>query len=342
MKKLIINNGYSLIYIVTLLFLFVDVYNSRDTVAKFLHISSVDIAICSVLLLSLLRIFFKKSLISKLYKINLLVIFPISLLLGIALTVYDFLTPPNAAFALVRVQYIQLIIISIFSLLVILLQQSNVWLKKHYHQVIFASFFVVTGYAYITSLFPSDIFAQISKEDHLIENTQVIVLLIGVLLAAQIAILIRSKYKVHAFIFLFAAIALFFVAGDEISWGQRIFHLATPEVIMNNNDQNEITIHNLSAVSGFVGISYIVIGFYGSLAWVSQVIFPKLKNFPTAFYIPPWYCVGFYFLGFLYNYYSLLTPKYNAFPLWAEYAELMIYSGIMLTLLCIKVRLRNQ
>ncbi len=41
------------------------------------------------------------------------------------------------------------------------------------------------------------------------------------------------------------ALVFFFGAGEEISWGQRIFNIATPAEINAINDQGEITIHNL-------------------------------------------------------------------------------------------------
>lgn len=41
------------------------------------------------------------------------------------------------------------------------------------------------------------------------------------------------------------ALAFFFGGGEEISWGQRIFNIATPEEINAINDQGEITVHNL-------------------------------------------------------------------------------------------------
>ncbi|MEN9563391.1 MAG: hypothetical protein RIR73_1635 [Chloroflexota bacterium] len=41
------------------------------------------------------------------------------------------------------------------------------------------------------------------------------------------------------------AIAFFFGGGEEISWGQRIFNIATPDEINAINDQGEITVHNL-------------------------------------------------------------------------------------------------
>lgn len=37
------------------------------------------------------------------------------------------------------------------------------------------------------------------------------------------------------------------IAGEEVSWGQRIFYIETPAVLSDNNMQNEITLHNLAS-----------------------------------------------------------------------------------------------
>jgi len=52
-------------------------------------------------------------------------------------------------------------------------------------------------------------------------------------------------YWCFSFLFLF-------VAGEEISWGQRIFHIATPEVLYDINLQHEITIHNIKGIHGSI------------------------------------------------------------------------------------------
>lgn len=44
---------------------------------------------------------------------------------------------------------------------------------------------------------------------------------------------------------LLAALAFFFVAGEEISWGQRIFQIETPEYFLEKNAQQETNLHNL-------------------------------------------------------------------------------------------------
>lgn len=47
-------------------------------------------------------------------------------------------------------------------------------------------------------------------------------------------------------------IAFFIICGgEEISWGQRIFDLDTPEILKSVNVQNEITLHNIGSISVF-------------------------------------------------------------------------------------------
>lgn len=41
---------------------------------------------------------------------------------------------------------------------------------------------------------------------------------------------------------------LLFAAGEEISWGQRVFEVDTPEVLVDSNQQDELNLHNLVGV----------------------------------------------------------------------------------------------
>lgn len=47
-------------------------------------------------------------------------------------------------------------------------------------------------------------------------------------------------------IYLFLALLFFFAAGEEISWGQRVFGWATPEQLAELNRQGETNFHNLA------------------------------------------------------------------------------------------------
>jgi hypothetical protein len=41
---------------------------------------------------------------------------------------------------------------------------------------------------------------------------------------------------------------LLFAAGEEISWGQRVFEVDTPEVLVDSNEQDELNLHNLAGL----------------------------------------------------------------------------------------------
>ena len=60
------------------------------------------------------------------------------------------------------------------------------------------------------------------------------------------SVLFFKSYKKNKNIYLLLlSIVMFFAAGEEISWGQRIIGFATPESIKNNNVQKEFNLHNL-------------------------------------------------------------------------------------------------
>ena len=52
----------------------------------------------------------------------------------------------------------------------------------------------------------------------------------------------------------------FFIAccGEELSWGQRIFHLETPQLLKSVNVQKEITLHNIFCTSFFENIFFLI------------------------------------------------------------------------------------
>ena len=69
----------------------------------------------------------------------------------------------------------------------------------------------------------------------------------------------------------------FFVAGEEISWGQRIFALETTDYFKEHNDQEELNLHNL--VVGDVKINKLIFGVILTTAiLVYMVIVPLLYH----------------------------------------------------------------
>lgn len=95
---------------------------------------------------------------------------------------------------------------------------------------------------------------------------------------------------------------LFVMAGEELSWGQRIFGWATPEVISKVNAQNETNLHNM-ATQAFQNTLYfggwlLLIGFSFWRKTLSGII-KKVK--PLAFladWLPPMSFVLIFAAGF--------------------------------------------
>ncbi len=67
----------------------------------------------------------------------------------------------------------------------------------------------------------------------------------------------KSKYWPQRRAWLYILLALFFFVafGEEISWGQRIFGLETPDFLKEHNVQEEINIHNLEWIFGQSGLA---------------------------------------------------------------------------------------
>ena len=87
-------------------------------------------------------------------------------------------------------------------------------------------------------------FEALAREDSWVESlTAVWFLLAGILLFVT-AWLERSFLQRCAYVL--GGMAMVFVAGEEISWGQRVFGFATPDFLMRLNVQQEFTVHNIA------------------------------------------------------------------------------------------------
>lgn len=89
-----------------------------------------------------------------------------------------------------------------------------------------------------------DAYRDAMQEDRLVEWASVVVFA-----AAGVAQLIRAARRRLPFELL-VALFLLFVAGEEMSWGQRLFGLTPPSYFLEHNTQQEMNLHNFGAVFG--------------------------------------------------------------------------------------------
>jgi len=128
--------------------------------------------------------------------------------------------------------------------------------KSEISIISFAGLVGIVG-AVVSHVSPDYFVASYVPEDGLVEWLTVVALLFCSGLMAWRAWTLRSQ---RSFLFLavtaFAAFVFFFGAGEEISWGQRIFGVETPEWLEANNRQKETNLHNL--VIGDISVNKLV------------------------------------------------------------------------------------
>lgn len=119
--------------------------------------------------------------------------------------------------------------------------------------------------------------------------------------AATVAIVIALAFKRKGRFILAAAyslltLGLFFVAGEEISWGQRILSFEVPPAIIERNTQRELTIHNLEPIQRKLHATYVFVGAYGAFLWLLTL--PRIASLRTRItpYVAPRWYLATYFL----------------------------------------------
>lgn len=122
-----------------------------------------------------------------------------------------------------------------------------------------------------------DLLSALAREDGVIEYTQAALYLAA---AACFALgLARSRFR--NLWYLAYALLFFAIAGEEISWGQRLLGIETPESYAEVNRQGETSLHNLEGVHGsiravgllvVIGISFVIPAAYRWVAPVRRLI----------------------------------------------------------------------
>ena len=87
-------------------------------------------------------------------------------------------------------------------------------------------------------------FQALCREDYWVESLTAVWFLLAGLVLLVTALVERGILQ--RCVYILGGTAMLFVAGEEISWGQRIFGFATPDFLMRLNEQKEFTVHNIA------------------------------------------------------------------------------------------------
>lgn len=185
-----------------------------------------------------------------------------------------------------------------------------------------------------------ELFYWLTAEDSVIEVMQFLLVLAASLLLAWNGwmLLRRRQSAVIGLLYLCVALGAFFIAGEEIAWGQRIFGWETPETLQEINVQNETTLHNISWAHRLFIWAALVAGMYGTILPLLKVTTgPKLSTSKLGWLlIPPICLVPAFAMPFGYRFIRMLMPLEEWYPRlefpitkFSEVTEVSLYFGLL-------------
>jgi len=154
----------------------------------------------------------------------------------------------------------------------------------------------ISIYLYQASWIDFDLYHSIIGEDSIIEYSTAFFYLIASIFGAFLAVrFLKQKKYLFGISYIILSLGMFFVFGEEISWGQRIFDIPTFGYFQGRSLQNENTIHNLRGTFYYFLLLSKFIGFYGSLSWMLLLIdIKKFRFILNPYFIPKWYLMSYF------------------------------------------------
>ena len=117
--------------------------------------------------------------------------------------------------------------------------------------------------AFVATRLDKGFFLSLTREDGLLEWLQVLGFAAGAAVALlSVRLLLRRGDTAVAALYALFALGCIFFAGEEISWGQRLLGLETPEGLRGVNYQEEITAHNVVGVRAALKLLVLVLTVY--------------------------------------------------------------------------------
>jgi hypothetical protein len=162
---------------------------------------------------------------------------------------------------------------------------------------------LVGAVAIILSRADNGLYRFLTDEDSVLEWPQ----FFGFAAASVFALLCAGRLRgarrsLLALAYLAFGIGCFFVAGEEIAWGERVIGYGTPEALEEINEQKETTVHNIDVVQQFTNLTYFLAGLYGSIgAWVVRARDGWRRSDLVDLLVPPMFLTTAFFVMFGYK-----------------------------------------
>jgi hypothetical protein len=193
----------------------------------------------------------------------------------------------------------------------------------------------------LSALLGKDAYKWVTGEDALAETLQVTCYAVCVVLSAAVARrLWAGARRDLALLYGMLTLGFFFLVGEELAWGQRIFGWATPESLEAINKQGETTLHNIEGVGYAFKWGQLLVGAYGAILpvllpwWIDgSAAWARARGF-FAFVVPHFTLIPYFAFMFVWRIYRNLfeepTSYYFVISEYNEVVELVLALGFLL------------
>jgi hypothetical protein len=193
--------------------------------------------------------------------------------------------------------------------------------------IVFAAFVALTA-AY------RPLYRAFINEDAIVEWAQFGVLVALVPAGFALAVrLWRRNERAFALIFAIAAVGAVFIAGEEISWGQRLLGWATPEDLAVLNEQGETNIHNIGNVLSFLNLGMFILTVVAGVMpfiwrWGSG---GRARDVTATILVPPLFLASSFLFAGAYRLarYSIFPEAGYVISRYGEVGELLLYGALL-------------
>lgn len=203
--------------------------------------------------------------------------------------------------------------------------------------------------AVVFALMGKEMYKLYTGEDRIAEILQVIFYATALMLGIVITRRIWSQGLTGiSILYLIVCAGLFFLIGEELNWGQRIFGWETSEAFKAINKQKETNLHNIYGVGFTFKWIQMVVGAYGTLpplmVWCSKRLTPYRQM--LSYIVPNFTLIPFFLPLFLWriyrNFFEAPANYYFAIAEFNEVMELNLAIGFAFFMLFQYLRLRTH
>lgn len=188
-----------------------------------------------------------------------------------------------------------------------------------------------------TGLISKDLYKWFTGEDRFAENLQVgfyaLTLVLSLVITRR---LWKTGQKGTAFLYFGLILGLVFMIGEELSWGQRMLGVETPESLKAINKQQETNLHNIYGVGDTFKWIQLLVGAYGTilpLVLLHPTILGSYRK-TVSMLVPHYTLIPFFLLLFIWriyrNFFEPPQKYYFAIQDYNEVMELVLAIGLFL------------